>query len=275
MAELYREYRDFPVDPNAITWKHTILGMKLFLLAGGSLMLWDVSVEVQSHLYYVKMGVFVGVFLWICMLAGVAWSRHFPRWSYPYIGHGIVFSFFLMQVRILPWPSFGWYAWIPFGGIFLLALLQSLSFKPILSLLDGIWEDWTKASFALFGGLPMVVYLFLNGVPIAYKLPLMIQTTLILLIGSFLYMRSPAIWQRAFSLLGIAWLCLLIAVIGAAFYQSGQKMAFFPYLLSGNVFQTDLFATSLVVMGAILSPLCIGLLHTAAMVLVRFFVRRS
>jgi hypothetical protein len=66
---------------------------------------WVPGIFFVSTLFVLPIGICIG------------WIKGFPRWSYPYVGHVIVFSLYMVNVAT---PGFlfgrelwGWRAWIP------------------------------------------------------------------------------------------------------------------------------------------------------------------
>lgn len=145
---------------------------------------------------------------------GIGWARHFPRWSYAYLGVTVMSSFWLAGVstkglRLFGYTfgreHWGWWGWLPLLALTAVMLLLTRSIRPLVQLIRGIRRDWTLLSFALYAALS---WLFLG---VAYDnktwydqtlyLPLNLFLQMLAITGgAFFYMRGQRQWLRALTL---------------------------------------------------------------------------
>jgi hypothetical protein len=113
--------------------------------------------------------------------------------------------------------------WTPVIVTIMIALLVTRSFDPLLQLAKGIWIDWTRLSFALYGSLTILLLDAYDGIHLSFVPLLELLAFAILAFGAVAYVRSSEKRQRAQSLLvgfGIAWI-LIISV--NAVYRNGRQ----------------------------------------------------
>ncbi len=212
------------------------------------------------------------------LLAG--WLAGFPRWAYPYLVYGCVFSLFLTNastpglslfgVQLWGRQLWGWRAFVPLGFIVLLALLFS---RPIwgnlLRLVRGVWQDWTRLVFGLYGLMPFMVLIIMDEVHVSLPNLLAISLGIILVVaGAFLYMRLPSQRSRALGLLGCAFLAGWVSAFGSELYWQTHSINFTTgeiRLLEGPLPLGSILPRSLLLAGfmllVLLLPGLIGLTH--------------
>ncbi len=145
---------------------------------------------------------------------GIGWARRFPRWSYAYLGVVIMSTVFLADTstpgfRLFDYTfgreQWGWRGWLPLLALIVIMLLLTRSLRPLRQLLVGMWQDWTRLSFALYGALTWLIL----GVSYDNKswydntlfLPLnMFFLTLVITGGAFFYMWDRRPWRRVVAL---------------------------------------------------------------------------
>ncbi len=174
---------------------------------------------------------FVACYVVLLVGLGVGWVKGFPRWSYPYGGLVLVLTWWWMgipgqdlwayKVWILKGYNglLGWWAWIPFLLMAVITLLLTRSVRPLRQLLMGVWRDWTRLSFGLYGVMPILVWMNLDEVSASYAVPCEIVSTILLAAGTVSYVRSARMSQRALALLtGMTLSWALATVAPAIFY---------------------------------------------------------
>ena len=93
--------------------------------------------------------------------------------------------------------SLVWRSLIPLGVAAATAVALTHSLRPLARLVRGVWEDWTRLSFALYSLMPIVVWIAFDEIADRFELPFMIALNLILVGGALAYMRSEAPLRRA------------------------------------------------------------------------------
>jgi len=141
----------------------------------------------------------------------VGWIKQFPRWAYSYLGWTLVFAWWWTNIRTNGLTFFGhtfayneswdWWSWLALALVALIALAWTRSLRPIKEFFLGIWNDWTRLSFAMFA-FPAWVTLIYDENHHPYLLLFMLGSTLTLGIGAYLYLRSRNTAKRMLSLLG-------------------------------------------------------------------------
>jgi len=134
----------------------------------------------------------------------IGWLKGFPRWSYPYVGHVLVFSLYMVNVAT---PGFlfgrqvwGWRACIPLVVIAGIALLVTRSLQPVIELFTNVWKDWTLLTFGMFGFMPLLVAIAFDEMDRLYSLYFMILTTLLMCGTAFFYMQANTQRQKVMAL---------------------------------------------------------------------------
>jgi len=200
---------------------------------------------------------FSGAFL---VVLGVGWVEGFPRWSYPYGGLVLAFTSLVVADRLDLWIIFNRYArWIPLLVMAAIALLLGRLWRPLRSLYKGVWHDWSRLSFGLYGILPLALMIVFDEVH--GEEPYVAVLGVILAIGALAYMRSSRTWQRALTLLLGMTLAWTAATVYLAIYWHGRQE--FWMRQPGNGYETArgmLVALGVLVV-LLLAPALLGLLR--------------
>lgn len=164
---------------------------------------------------------------------GVGWVKGFPRWVYPYLGLVFLFALYWSNVAtpglrlaghtFLRNELWGWRAWIPFLVMTAMALIVTRSLHPLRQLARGVWWDWTRLSFALYGTMPLVVWLLFYEVDARYSLWFVAGAVLFLIGGAAGYLCAVRAWQRISALLTGTALSWAVATVGNATYWHGRQ----------------------------------------------------
>lgn len=127
----------------------------------------------------------------------VGWVLGFPRWSYPFTGGLLVFSLYMMStstplLRQLGYlnQGWGWRAWLPFLLALLVGLLITRSLRPIGQFFANIHRDWTQATFAMYGCMPLVISIFFDEIDRLYTTIFMLLLIALMVAIALLYMRA-------------------------------------------------------------------------------------
>jgi len=92
-------------------------------------------------------------------------------------------------------------------------LLLTRSVRPLRQLVMGIWHDWTRLSFGLYGVMPMAVWIVFDEVS-WNPAPYLFVSTVALGAGALAYVRSAKTSQRALALLTGMTLSWAVATVG-------------------------------------------------------------
>lgn len=208
------------------SWGEALAGMVPFLAFGLTTVLYDVLL----HLYPVWFWEFAACYAVLLIGLGVGWGKGFPRWSYPYGGLALVLTWSWMgipaenlwahNIWILKRYNqlLGWRAWIPFLLMGVIALLLTRSVRPLRQLLTGVWHDWTRLPFGLYGVMPMLVWINFDEVSATYAVPYEVASTLVLAAGALAYVRSARTSQGALALLTSMTLSWAVATMAPAIF---------------------------------------------------------
>jgi hypothetical protein len=138
------------------------------------------------------------------------------------------------------------WAWLTSLAVIILSLLLTRSLQPLVQLVRGAWNDWTRLSFAVYSFiLPILTIVFFDvdwGISQLYGL---LFDTLLLAAGAVAFMRSRTSWGRVLSLLTGVLILIVKGVIGG--------------WLNRNFWATLSFLS--IFMGLLLLPALIGLLR--------------
>ena len=207
------------------SWPGSLAGIALFLLSGLMLVLSKMPIEwgLQRFTWFYGASFLVLVILPPAFYAA-GWVKGFPAWSYPYLAHGLQWSFYMTQVatpglRIFNYTFgsndlWGWRAWIPFLIATGIALLITRSFSPLLKLITDDSQDWTRYTFGMFGFVPLLVLIFFDEMDRLYSLNFMVILAIIMPVTALVYLRSRTTRRRALTL--FAGIFISVAVFTAA-----------------------------------------------------------
>jgi hypothetical protein len=253
--------RPFTIQP--VSWRGTFAGMAPFLIFGLILIFLEIPHDwaIPPWLTYLGGAFFLGVIVLPPIGLGIGWVKGFPRWSYPYVGHVLLFSLYLMSastpgLRIFGYDLFGrelwgWRAWIPFLTMAAIVLLITRSLRPVLKLFTNVWQDWTLLTFTMFGFMPLLVAIGFDEVDRLYSLPFMVILALVMLSTALTYLRSVYPWRRILALLVGIILIVAVTTVAPTLY----------WLENGWVNVKGSVVTGLVVVAIMFSPLLVGLLR--------------
>jgi hypothetical protein len=128
--------------------------------------------------------------------------------------------------------------------------LITRSLRPLRQLILGVWHDWTRASFAFYGLLPIACFIAFDEV--RGDEPFVAALGVILALGAVAYLRSTAAWQRVASLVAAFAVIWVAATVYLAIYWHGRKE--FWMMRPGEWMQT---ARSMGIMGAMVLTLLV------------------
>jgi hypothetical protein len=172
------------------------------------------------------------------LLLGVV--KGFPRWSYAYLGMSLYFGWYYGNGSFSGVHYDSW-AWLPLFAVIILGLALARSLQPLVRLLKGGWNDWTRLSFALYAFVPMLTVVFFDDDWEAIQLSGLFVDTVLLAAGAVAFLRARTVRVRVLSLLA----AVLIVIVKA-------------FALGGWFWQAFLFIISLY-LGILLLPAVIGL----------------
>lgn len=157
---------------------------------------------------------------------GVGWVKGFPRWSYAYGGLVLAvtslllannldlwifnrYDMWVMLFRRLPgladvvfYLMFDKYnMWVLFLAMAVIALLLSRLWRPLRPLYQGVWHDWTRLSFGVYGVMPLMLVIAFDDVTPTFRAPYLVASTVVLTAGALAYVRSARTSQRTLALL--------------------------------------------------------------------------
>jgi hypothetical protein len=176
---------------------------------------------------------YLGAYLFVLFGVLAGWVRSFPRWSYAYVGYALVFSLYLSSVstpglQILghtfqrePWA---WRAWLGLGIAAALALAVTRSSRPVARLMTGVWRDWTRLSFAIYGTLPLALWILFDEVHSPYPALFLAVSALCLAAGAWYFVSAGSPWRRALSLIAGLTSSWTICTLAVAAYWSGRTV---------------------------------------------------
>ncbi len=175
--------------------------------------------------------------------------KGFPRWSYAYLGMSLYFGWSYNNQNYYG-VFYKWWVWLPLIAAIILGLLLTRSLQPLVRLLQGAWNDWTRLSFALYAfALPMLTIIFFDDDWGAFQLYALFFDTVLLAAGAVAFLRSPTTWSRVLSLLAVVLILVVKGSMGGWF--SGNLRA--PYWPG--------FLFIIIYFGFLLMPAVIGLLR--------------
>lgn len=215
---------------------------------------WDgfsrVAIALNTSLFFMFIFVFPVI---LC----IGWIMGFPRWSYPYAGHTIVFSLYISNASTPGFEPFGyemfgrepwgWRAWIPFLVVVLIALAVTRSVKPIGKFFTNIWDDWTLLTFSSFGFMPLLVAIGFDEVDRLFSLYFMVILTLAMAGTVWFYLRAGTQRGRVTALLAGIGLTTAVTIVAPTLYwQRGEGVNPTGMAIMGGVVMVFMFWPALI-----------------------------
>ncbi|MCK4288493.1 MAG: hypothetical protein KAW86_04765 [Bacteroidales bacterium] len=112
----------------------------------------------------------------------------------------------------------GWWGWIPFIAVALIAIVFTRSLSPYKQLAGNIKNDWTLILFAIYGLVPLFSALLFDEVDKNFEFKFAIILSLIILAGAFFYLKIKNKWIRALSLIIASGISFTTAIIASNYY---------------------------------------------------------
>lgn len=191
----------------------------------------------------------------------LGWVQGFPRWSYPYAVHTVIFSLYISNastpgfnvfgVEMFGREPWGWRAWIPLLVVAVIALIVTRFTKPTGRFFTNIWNDWTLLTFGLFGCMPLLVAIGFDEMDRLFSLYFMVILTLVMAGAAWSYLRAGTQRGRVIALLsGIGLTTIILAVAPTLYWQWNERVDPTGMLITGGIILSFMFW-----------PVLIGLAH--------------
>ncbi len=198
-----------PVEAGS-SWKAGVVAILPFAMWPLASLLTLLNVPLSIRTVWVSISSwFYLLLLLIGIIAG--WRMGFPRWSFPYVGLGILIIGVLPALRLIEVVHS---ESILFAGVLLamgLVVLIARVWRPLRRLHESIRRDWTQLSFGLYVALLLAQSLIYDPVPYDYQVPFEFTSSLIVVAGALLYWRSRTKSARVASLFIPAALAMSVA----------------------------------------------------------------
>jgi len=194
---------------------------------------------------------FVGTLVMPPIVLCIGWIRSFPRWSYPYVAHVLLYGLIMMNAAtpglLFGRELWGWRAWIPFVVVAVISLLITQSLRPLRKFFTNIWEDWTLLTLGLFGCMPLLIEMSFDEMDRLFSLYFMVILTFLMVGTVFIYMQRPAHRERiAVLLIGIL-LTITLTMAGPTIYWHNQgDTNIIPPVVAGIIVFLVLFSPALI-----------------------------
>ncbi|MDY7041472.1 MAG: permease prefix domain 1-containing protein [Chloroflexota bacterium] len=199
------------------SWAEALAGMIPFLVIGLADVLYE-YLTYHGHGWSMTRWLFVASYFALWIGSGVGWVKGFPRWSYPYAGWMLFTHLLGGRMTSGLWIFRGLGELIPLLVLAAVVLLLTRSLRPLLQFFKGLWHDWTRLSFGLYGMIPVLVTASFDEVTKPYAIPYLVASTVVLAGGALAYVRSSRTTQRALALLTGMTLAWTVTTVGYAIY---------------------------------------------------------
>lgn len=153
------------------------------------------SADRSTIVLTLEMGVYLASL--IGLVVGV-W-KSFPRWSYAYLGMALFLGWSYSSGRYFG-VHYGLWAWLPLFAALFIGLALARSSQPLARLLQGVWNDWTRLSFALYAFPLMLTVGFFDDEWGVFQLYGLAFDTVVMSAGAVAYLRTRTILGRMLSL---------------------------------------------------------------------------
>jgi hypothetical protein len=179
--------------------------------------------------------------LLVVILLIAAWTKDFPRWSYPY-AFLILWAFLAVLVShdsdmtLVESLIFRLEVLGPFTLLFASVWLFTRHLRPLPHFFQHLRQDGTLFSLCIYSLLPYVIFGIFSGMPISQAAPFLAAATLVSAAGAALFMLLPQARQRL-ALLGIcltlSWSAIALgsASTATAFQIDGQHVIWWAVML--------------------------------------------
>jgi hypothetical protein len=231
------------------SWIETLGGTLPFVLLGLLFTLKGVDYHISPPRPWLGHSMYWYLIIHTALLIGlgIGWAANFPRWAYAYLSVTLIMSMDLTNMRPYGLELFGytfgrehwgWRAWIPLMALSIVMLLLTRSLRPLAQLFRGIWRDWTRLSFGLYGVCTWGILLMIYDCKTWYKNTAYLPVDLFLLAlvfvgGAFFYMRCRRPWRRVLALQLAFILHLLVPSDGQVEFRLPRHiMVFLVFLLA-------------------------------------------
>lgn len=238
MAALEMNEAILESDPNSLagdsrSWGTLLAGSAIFIIWGLDAILREIIFPPDRPELVATMTISILLLSWLIFLlppvvVGYAWTRNFPRWTYPYVGAALLYALLMDAITSPGFPfsggiyiRWGWRAWIPLIMAVGIAIITTRSVRPLWRFFINAWEDWTLLSYAMFGMAPLFLLASFDEIASEYSLTFMLVVVIILVITSLLYLASRHLYQRAWLLFTGAFLSLGITMVVTEVYWMG------------------------------------------------------
>ena len=168
----------------------------------------------------IQMFLFITAVISMFVLLGIGWIKNFPRWSFPAIGFCLLLSVFLMMVVIsgLSDGVLGLWAWTPLLITLIISLIIRPSSEPIKKIIERIKEEPALILFALYGFVPIFVWILSDEMYTTWMIFIALISTLILSSGIYLFLKSDKKRTRVLSVIISGLLAVIITYTASAIY---------------------------------------------------------
>ena len=200
-----------PSEPGSLpgdshSWGTLLAGSAIFLIWGLEAIIDEIAFSSNEPRFaaFITAGHILSWLLFLLppVVVGYAYTRNFPRWTYPYVGSVLLYTYF-MAANLIATPQaillgelsgsytpIGWRAWLPLILAMGIALLITRSLNPLMRFLTNAWTDWTLLSFAMFGWAPLFLVAGFDEVASGYSLTFMPLVMAIIIVTALLYLAS-------------------------------------------------------------------------------------
>lgn len=150
--------------------------------------------------------------IWIVLIGNLAaavvlaigWIKGFPRWSYAAL---LPLWFYYNHLTTMhlggePPPITGIRAWLPLLFVLGYALFRTRSLRSLWTFFTGIWQDWSRLSFLLYGFWAVVIPLTTDETYGPARVLYTAVAVVFMTVGAVAYVRAESSGQRILALLG-------------------------------------------------------------------------
>ena len=157
--------------------------------------------------------------------------KGFPRWAYPYLGMALYFGWYYGNGRFYGVFYDSW-AWLLLFIAIVLGLLLNRSLQPLTRLLQGVWNDWTRLSFAFYAfAVPVFTVIFFDDAWGVFQLYGLFFDTVLLAAGAVAFLRTRIIWGRVLALVAP-----VLILVGKGVLGGWWDRQFWPAIVSFTIF---------------------------------------
>jgi hypothetical protein len=216
---------DPPNSDGRQSWRQVALELVPFLGSGGLLILLTYVPSLTPEPGWQRLPGAIGAAALLLSLPALLWgaARGMPRWAYP-MGGMLLAACLYVAVHF----GLGMYTLallVATTGLIYAAWRVNASVRPlprrVRRVFKSVQADWTRLSFGLYGGMPLLVLVAYDNGVVDNRGPYLAISAVLMVAGALVYARQQNTARQMLVLVGGMTLSFWAALLDAAAFHSG------------------------------------------------------